>query len=136
VKGVIAAPADEVFKKMLENLAPSAYELIKFKKENDTIHALNTRYFEVNPNIRSITIRGDYWYEGIFFATALGNSTLITYRVNNIAAKSKIFPRISEWLVPLWQFRRPHKMRLELQKFIQQIGEQLKCHTHLEHVRG
>lgn len=111
---------------------PSANQLIKLKKKNNTIEALNTKHFEVNTNIHSITIRGDFWYEGIFFATSIGNSTLITYRVNNIARKSRIFPRLSKWLIPLWQFRRPKKMRLELQKFIQQIGEQLQCHAHLE----
>lgn len=132
VKGVIEAPVDEVFRKMLENLTPSANQLIKLKKKNNTIEALNTKHFEVNTNIHSITIRGDFWYEGIFFATSIGNSTLITYRVNNIARKSRIFPRLSKWLIPLWQFRRPKKMRLELQKFIQQIGEQLQCHAHLE----
>lgn len=136
VKGVVDAPADNVFRKMLDNLSPSANELITLKKKNDTIEALNTRYFEVNANIRSITIRGGYWYEGIYFATSIGNSTLITYRVNNIGTKSNILPWLSKWLVPLWQFRRPRKMRTELQHFIDQIGKQLHCHTHLEQIRG
>lgn len=135
VKGVVEAPADEVFRRMLDNLTPSANKLLQLKKDDNTIHSLNTKYFEVNANTRSITIRGGYWYEGIFFATAIGNVTLITYRVNNIAVKSTILPRLSKWLVPLWQFRRPKKMRLELQEFIQQIGKQLQCHAHLEHIR-
>ena len=135
VKGVVDAPADEVFRKMLENLTPSANALLRLKRQNDTIEALNTKYFEVNANTRSITIRGEFWYEGIFFATAIGNSTLITYRINNIAGKSAILPKFSKWLVPLWQFQRPKKMRLELQQFIHQIGEQLHCRTHLERVK-
>lgn len=132
VKGVIEAPVDDVFRKMLENLTPSANQLIKIKKKNNTIESLSTKHFEVNTNIHSITIRGDFWYEGIFFATSIGNSTLITYRVNNIARRSRILPKISKWLVPVWQFRRPKKMRKELQQFIQQIAEQLQCHAHLE----
>lgn len=136
VKGVVDAPADVVFRKMLENLSPSANKLIQLKLKNDTIDALNTKFFEVNPHTRSVTIRGGYWYEGIYFATPIGNSTLITYRVNNIGGKSNILPRLSRWLVPLWQFRRPKKMRMELQSFIHQLGEQLHCHTHLEQIRG
>jgi hypothetical protein len=136
VKGVIEAPADEVFRKMLENLTPSANALIKLKKTKNRIEALNTKYFEINPHVRSITIRGGYWYEGVFFATSIGRSTLITYRVNNIAEKSNWLPRLSKWLVPLWQYKRPKKMRVELQKFIQQIGEQLQCHAHLERLQN
>lgn len=132
VKGVIEAPVEDVFRKMLENLTTSANQLIKLKKKDDTIEALITRHFEVNTHIHSITIRGDFWYEGIFFATSIGNATLITYRVNNIAGKSRILPKLSKWLVPVWQFRRPYKMRTQLQAFIQQIGQQLQCHAHLE----
>jgi|SRR3954471_1168621 hypothetical protein len=135
VKGVVDAPADEVFRQMLENLSPSAHKLLKLKKLDDTFEAVETKHFEVNAHRRSITIRGGYWYEGIYYATPIGNSTLITYRVNNIGSKSNILPRLSIWLVPLWQFNLPKKMRVQLQGFVQQIGMQLRCHAHLEQIR-
>lgn len=135
VKGVVDAHVDDVFRQMLENLTPSAHKLLKLKKHEDTFQGINTRYFEINHVKRSITIRGDYWYEGIFYATAIGNSTLITYRVNNIGTESNILPRVSKWLVPIWQFNLPRKMRSQLKGFIQQIGIQLRCHAHLEQIR-
>ncbi|HET6228318.1 MAG TPA: hypothetical protein VFF27_18705 [Bacteroidia bacterium] len=135
VKGIVDAPADEVFTQMLENLSPSAYKLLKLKKLDDTFHAVDTKHFEINASKRSIIIRGSYWYEGVFFATPIGNSTLITYRVNNIGEKSNILPGLSKWLIPLWQFNLPRKMRKHLQGFIQQIAKQLRCHAHLEQLR-
>ena len=135
VKGVVDAHADDVFRQMLENLTSSADKLLKLKKEKDTYQAISTKYFEINTRKRSITIRGDYWYEGIFYATPIGNSTLITYRVNNIGTESNILPHLSKWLVPIWQFNLPKKMRNQLKGFIQQIGKQLRCHAHLEELR-
>lgn len=135
VKGIVDAHADDVFRQMLENLTTSADKLLQLKKEDDIIQAINTQHFEVNANKRSITIRGKFWYERVFYATPIGNSTLITYRVNNIVDKSKILSVLSKWIIPIWQFNISKRMRNHLHGFIQQIGMQLRCHAHLEQIR-
>ena len=89
-------------------------------------------HFVIDEHLNKITIRGDFWYEGVFSTIEIGNQTRIMYRVNNIGPKSKIIPKMSKWLVPIWQHKMPSEMQLELNGYLITIGKQLNCKTYIE----
>ena len=132
VTGIVEAPLNEVFKILLETITQNVKPLLDLKSNFETNKSDINNYFVIDPHLNTITIRGGFWYEGIFSTTEIENQTRIMYRVNNIGPKSNIIPKISKWLVPIWQHKMPSKMRLELNDCLINIGKQLNCKTYIE----
>jgi hypothetical protein len=115
VAGIVAADSNKVFPLMLEA-----------HKQNGTLPP-QSRYFSVDYAAKRIIVRGHYWYEGVFTAAPDPEGTLVTYQVNNIGPQSNIMPRISRWMVPLWQYKLPAQMRTAMQASLTEIGRTLGC---------
>jgi len=132
VTGRVEAPADDVFKWMLEIHKAEAKALLKLKAGEGALEKNNSHFFEVDTSAKTISVRGGFWYEGIFSVIEKGDHSQIVYRVNNIGPKSKIIPKLSKWLVPIWQYKTPAKMRSEMKDYLISIGAGLGCKTYLE----
>jgi hypothetical protein len=117
--GVIEASPDDVFEVMLNHY-----------RVNGAL-PVNTHYFEANLEARQVILRGHYWYEGIFRAEPHAEGTLLTYRVNNIGPQSTIMPRVSKWMVPIWQHNLPKEIKNTLKNSLQDIGDKLQSPFHM-----
>lgn len=132
VSGIAEADVKNVFKLMVEIHRTSVRALLHLKQGGSNVEVSNSHYFEIDPELKTITIRGGYWYEGIFSAEEISEGTRISYKVNNIGPGSNILPRLSKWLVPIWQYKFPSKMKVEMKNYLQEIGKKLNCKTYPE----
>ncbi len=80
---------------------------------------------EVDPQARTITMQGQWWYRGVTAVEAHGDGSLLIRRIYNIA------PPLTGWMVPFVHKHDDAAFRAQHETFLQRIGVQLQCDTRL-----
>jgi hypothetical protein len=145
-RGVVEAPADQVAGTLLDvrtgvagdgnalvltagELAQSGPVVLRggprtFTADIGEEHGTSVRV-EVDPDRRSLTIEGHWWYRGVYTVEPHERGSLITYRVYNIA------PGFTRWMATLLNLRQAGKTAEDLRQVLRAIGARLGAGTHL-----
>lgn len=76
---------------------------------------------EVDREGRRLVVQGHFWYRGVYTLEPHERGSRILYRVYNVA------PGVPQWLVRLWQFQFPRRMRNRFQRLLHAVGGRLAC---------
>ena len=118
-----------VLQAIVEASPEAVFQQIVAMKQKE-VRALGSEYGEaltVDDAHRSITLTGQWWYQGVHTVHLHPKGSQVTYRVHNIA-------QVARTLAFLQRLFYVKKMRQDFEQMLRQIGRHIGCPWMLEQI--